>query len=71
MKNEALERIKVTLIPRVTIESAYDTEVGIVAQVKQVYFYPERVNLPPIPWGKLIQVEADKDGNVLSTKGLF
>ena len=71
MKDEAPEKIRATLTPEVFIEFARDTEEGIVARVRQVYHYPERPNLPSIPWSKIIEVEADKDGNILSTKGLF
>jgi len=72
MKEGALERIRKILTPKVTIEYAHDTEKGIVAQVKHLYCYPEsEIQKPPICWGRVIEVEADKEGNVYSTKGLF
>jgi len=72
MEEGALERIRKTLTPEVIIEFAQDTEEGIVAQVRHLYYYPEReIQKNPITWAKTIEVEADREGNVFSAKGLF
>lgn len=71
MKKEAVKRVLKTLTPCVTIQKAYDTRTGIVLEVKHEYAYPDSPDGHPIPWVKLIRVEADNDGNVFSTKGLL
>ena len=71
MKSEAVQRIKSMLTPKVTIQSVYEAQDEIVAEVRHNYFFPERESSPPIPWAKVIRVKADKDGNVFSTEGLF
>jgi len=71
MKQGSVERIKRMLTPEVTIQSAYDIEDGIEAEVKHAYYFPEREGSSPIPWSTLIRVKADRDGNVYSTEGLF
>ena len=71
MKSEAVQRMKSMLTPKVTIQSAYEVQDEIVAEVRHDYYFPERKSLPAIPWAKVIRVKADKDGNVFSTGGLF
>lgn len=74
MKQEATERIMSTLTPKVTMQSCYDTPDGIIAEVRHDYFYPAGKDGSKIPWAKLaklVMVEADKEGNVYSTRGLF
>lgn len=71
MKNEAVEKIKSILAPKVTIQAAYDVPGGIVAEVKHEYYIQPKDKVLPIPLAKLIRVHADKDGNVFKTEGLF
>lgn len=71
MKNEAVARIKRMLTPEVKIVTYIDHEGKIVGQIDHEYGYPEREGGPPIPWVKRFNFEADQEGNVISTQGLF
>ena len=64
MKNEALSNIKSALTPKVTLEACQDVEDGIVATVKHEYCFD-------FPIAKVINVKADKDGEILEAIGLF
>ena len=71
MKNEAVERIKRMVTPKITIESCQDTPDGIKADIRHEYSFPESKHGEPIRWGKVFTVLADKEGNVYSAPGIF
>lgn len=71
MENEAVERIKSALTPKVTIQACYDVPDGIVAAVRHEYYIAFEEGDFPIPITKLIRVKADKDGKVFKTEGLW
>lgn len=68
MKDEVLTKIRASLTPQVTITAAYDLpDGGISLEIRHEYSGVAW----PFPVATLIYVRADREGNIMETKGLF
>lgn len=67
---ELIDRIRHSFIPNVTVKVVSESEV-LSVEIIQEYILPNGGDGKAIPWRKSIHAIADKDGNIISHKGLF
>jgi hypothetical protein len=71
MKRGAVTRIRQMLTPKVMINSCNDHNGKITGVAEHIYRYPHLERGTAIPWSRRFSFEADRDGNIISTNGLF